>query len=155
MKICPKCQNANLADALSELDNASDETEWWKCFKCGWRGRPIMGRPTVTEREIEPGDATAIMQDHMKRHCHAPGRKHQFCSQRPLFGEDYCRKHMVLKHERSTEKAEQPEQAVSHRPSVVVGALMPATDLDHAIGQLTGDLAVLQRAREIVNRMQG
>ena len=154
--ICPKCQNANLADASSELGHESDEIEWKKCFACGWRGRPIMGRPTVTEEELEDGedtgDVATTMQAPGKRHCHAPGRKHRWCSQRPVKGEEYCKKHLAMKPAR---EAERPAQAVVNRDPVVVGDLVPATDLDHAIGQLQGDLAVLERAREIVNRMQG
>lgn len=154
MKICPKCQNANLADASSELDDDSDEVEWWKCFVCGWRGRPIMGRPTVTEEALEDGEetgeATTSIQAPGERHCHAPGRKRRFCSQYPVRGEDYCRKHLGMKPER---EAERPVQTVVSRDPVVVGDLVPATDLDHAIGQLQGDLAVLERAREIMSRL--
>lgn len=154
MKICPKCQNANLADASSELGDESDEIEWKKCFACGWRGRPIMGRSTVTEEALdkgeETGEETTTMQAPGKRHCHAPGRKHRFCSQYPVSGEDYCKKHLDM---RPVEQPEQPSQAVVNREHVVMGDLVPATDLDHAIGQLQGDLAVLERVREIMARL--
>lgn len=157
MKICPKCQNANLADASSELGGESDEIEWKKCFACGWRGRPIMGRPTVTEEELEDGEGTGevatTMQAPGKRHCHAPGRKHRFCSQYPVSGEDYCKKHLGMKPEREAERS--VRSVVVNRDPVVLSDLVPATDLDYAIGQLQGDLAVLEPAREIVNRMQG
>lgn len=149
--ICPKCQNANLSDASSELDDDSDEVEWWKCMMCGWRGRPIMGRSTVPERkraEDEGADeAASDLQTSGKRHCHAPGRKHRWCSQWPVKGEDYCKKHLSMK------GTENPVQEVAHREPVVVGDVVPASDLDHAIVQLQGDLAVLERAREIVSRM--
>ena len=153
MMICPKCQNANLADASGELDDGSDEVEWKKCFACGWRGRPIMGRRAVTETELEDGEETGeatTIQAPGKRHCHAPGRKHRFCSAYPVKGQDYCKKHMASKVERTTE---QPAQAVVNRDPVVLGDLVHATDLDQAIGHLQGDLAVLERAREIVQRM--
>lgn len=159
MKICPKCQNANLSDASGELGIDSDEAEWWKCMMCGWRGRPIMGRPTVTEEELEEGEdageETTTMQAPGKRHCHAPGRKHRWCSRYPVSGEDYCKKHLFMKPAERIEEPENPAQAVASRDQVVVGDLVPATDLDHAIGQLQGYLAVLERAREIVNRTQG
>lgn len=157
MKICPKCQNANLADASSELGHESDEIEWKKCFACGWRGRPIMGRSTVTEEELEEGEdageETTTMQAPGKRHCHAPGRKHRWCSVWPVKGEDYCKKHLDMKGDGLIEQPEQPAQVVASRDQVVMGDLVPATDLDHAIGQLQGDLAVLERAREIMARM--
>ncbi|MCS6294324.1 MAG: hypothetical protein H8J66_14735 [Nitrospira sp.] len=116
-----------------------------------------MGRPTVREEDLEDGeetgDATTTMQAPGKRHCHAPGRKHRWCSAYPVNGEDYCKKHLAMKVEREVER---PAQAVRiNLDPVVLGDLVPATDLDHAIGQLQGDLAVLERAREIVNRMQG
>lgn len=116
-----------------------------------------MGRPTVTEAELEDGEetgeATMSIQAPGKRHCHAPGRKHRFCSQYPVSGEDYCKKHMEMKPVERIEQSETPAQAVVNRDQVVMGDLVPATDLDHAIGQLQGDLAVLERAREIVARM--
>lgn len=155
---CPKCQNANLADASAECDGqgGDEDIEWMKCFACGWRGVPIMGRSTVTDDELDAGEDTgesvATVVDPGRRHCHAPGRKHRFCSQWPVKGEDYCKKHLFMKPE---PEAEQPAKAVANRDPVVVGDRVPATDLDHAIGQLQGDLAVLERAREIVNRMQG
>lgn len=152
MKICPKCQNANLADASGELGDDSDEIEWKKCFACGWRGRPIMGRPTVTEAELDEGEdvgeSHATILAPGKRHCHAPGRKHRFCSAYPVKGKDYCKKHLSM-------KIAEAVQEVAHRDPVLNGEVVKASDLDHAIGQLTGDLAVLERAREIVNRMQG
>lgn len=156
MMCCPKCQNANLSDASCELDDDSDEVEWWKCMMCGWRGRPIMGRRAVTEAELEDGEETGEEPTTMlatgKRHCHAPGRKHRFCSAYPVKGKDYCKRHLVTK---LRHKAERPAQAVVNRDPVVLGDLVHATDLDQAIGQLQGDLAVLERAREIVARMQG
>ena len=161
MKICPKCQNANLTDASAEFEGqgGDDEIEWKKCFACGWRGRPIMGRPTVTEEELDEGEetgaATTSMQAPGKRHCHAPGRKHRFCAAYPVKGEDYCKKHLFMKPAERIEEPKNLAQAVASRDQVVVGDLVPASDLDHAIGQLQGDLAVLERAREIVNRMQG
>lgn len=118
-----------------------------------------MGRRAVTETALDEGEdtgeATTTMQPPGKRHCHAPGRKHRFCSQYPVSGEDYCKKHLFMKPTDQIEQPEEPAQAVVNRDPVVVGDLAPATDLDHAIGQLQGDLAVLERAREIVNRMQG
>lgn len=151
--ICPKCQNANLADASGELDDGSDETEWLKCFMCGWRGRPIMGRPTVTEQDLEDdedaGDTTATMRAPGKRHCHAPGRKHRFCSAYPVKGQDYCKKHLAMKDQN------QKPLRICPGDSVMVAQVMKATDLDDVILKMENDLAALNRAREILLTYSG
>lgn len=156
MNVCPKCQNANLQDASAELDVVSedrDETEWWKCFRCGWRGRLIVGRRTETEADLDEGEdageTTATIQAPGKRHCHAPGRKRQFCSQPPMKGKDFCKKHLDY---RPVLTAAAPTTVVVHRGPVVRDDVMPTTDLDAAITQLRDDLAVLERARDIMQR---
>lgn len=94
-----------------------------------------MGIATVTDDELDAGEDTgesvATVVAPGRRHCHAPGRKHRFCSQWPVKGEDYCKKHLFMKPE---PEAAQPAKAVANRDPVVVGDLVPATDLDHAIG---------------------
>ncbi|MGL4296229.1 MAG: hypothetical protein ACRCTG_10975 [Aestuariivirga sp.] len=114
-----------------------------------------MGRRAVTETDFDEGEETGEVATTMQvpgtRHCHAPGRKHRFCSQYPVRGEDYCKKHMVMN---PAHEAAPPARVVANRDPVVVGDLAYATDLEHAIGQLRGDLAVLERAQEIVNSMR-
>lgn len=159
MMYCPKCQNANLADASAELDDQSGEgeVEWMKCFACGWRGRPIMGRVSVRDEESDAGEetgesgVTAI--EPGCRHCHAPGRKHRFCSVWPVKGEDYCKKHLSMKAKGSRPAVPavvEPKTLATPRPVMTSGGVLSV--LDAAIVSAQADIEALERTREILAR---
>lgn len=156
---CPKCQNSNLADASAEFDGqgGDEDIEWMKCFACGWRGVPIMGNATVTDDEFDDGENTgesvAAGVAPGRRHCHAPGRKHRFCSVWPVKGEDWCKKHLAMKAKGArvaVPAVVEPETLATPRPVLTNGSVLSV--LHGAIVSAQADIEALERTRAILAR---
>lgn len=157
---CRKCWNENLVDASAELVGASAEPgTWMKCFQCGWRGRPLTGRVTVAQDT-----------ETKRRHCHSPGIRTEFCTGYPLKNQDYCRACMKKRDplrvkptravpivEAEVEVGEdggakKDTQVRSPGVARALAMIKGTSVLDRMIAKLADDLALLERAREILQR---
>lgn len=146
--VCGKCGNTNLSDARHELQDfyvRMREGTWMKCFKCGWRGKPI------EKRDKKPEEGTM-----------------------PKFANDADRLAWVEKVRATKERKRQAEREAQGLPREPRPSILPAVaknsgnsqgvspvslvtmhvSMNAALLKLQEDAATIQRAMVIIERMQ-